>query len=157
MSGTDPSRRETLAGLAALAALPTVGCVGECGGRTGAQTEGPYYPGEPEERADVTEGLAGVPLQVTLLVLTSGGCTPVADAEVDLWSADAAGDYSGYDDFGTGPQRRRRLLRGGHPVGGVRRRGHRAGRHGRARGLRAYSAVPGSPISRRARVALYAT
>ncbi|MBT8495811.1 MAG: twin-arginine translocation pathway signal protein, partial [Deltaproteobacteria bacterium] len=34
-------------------------------------------------------------------VTASGECTPIAGAEVDFWSADSSGDYSGYSEFGT--------------------------------------------------------
>ncbi|MEE2828698.1 MAG: hypothetical protein VX498_05895, partial [Myxococcota bacterium] len=69
---------------------------------TGHQTEGPYYPGEPAELLDITGGRGGVPLQVELLVVdVQADCAPIPGAEVDLWHADASGDYSGYADFNT--------------------------------------------------------
>lgn len=70
--------------------------------QTGYQTEGPYYPGEPAELLDITGGRGGVPLQVELLVVdVNADCAPIGGAEVDLWHADASGDYSGYADFNT--------------------------------------------------------
>lgn len=69
---------------------------------TGYQTEGPYYPGEPPVRVDITGGRTGVPLTLDLQVVdVNADCAPIAGAEVDVWSADAGGNYSGYDDFGT--------------------------------------------------------
>lgn len=69
---------------------------------TGHQTEGPYYPGEPAELLDITGGRGGVPLQVELVVAdVQADCAPIPGAEVDLWHADASGDYSGYEDFNT--------------------------------------------------------
>ena len=70
--------------------------------QTGHQTEGPYYPGEPGNLLDITGGRGGVPLQVELLVVdVQADCAPIAGAEVDLWHADASGNYSGYEDFNT--------------------------------------------------------
>ena len=33
--------------------------------------------------------------------MEAGSCDPIAGAEVDVWTADASGDYSGYIDFDT--------------------------------------------------------
>jgi len=69
---------------------------------TGHQTEGPYYPGEPDAIVDITDGRSGLPLQVELRVVdVANDCASVEGAEVDLWHADASGDYSGYEDFDT--------------------------------------------------------
>ncbi len=67
---------------------------------TGAQTAGPFYPGEPEDRTDISEGIVGVQMEVDIQVVNSA-CEPLAGAEVDLWGADKDGRYSGYQDFGT--------------------------------------------------------
>jgi len=119
-----PSRRATLISLSVTTAgVAIVGCIGSRESRdappasdddddttaasidceqTGYQTEGPYYPGEPVELLDITGGRGGVPLQVELLVVdVQADCAPIAGAEVDLWHADASGDYSGYEDFNT--------------------------------------------------------
>ncbi len=69
---------------------------------TPSQTEGPYFVDElllrSDLRGDPSTGLvsAGVPLALTLRILSAGGsrCVPVADALVDLWHCDAAGLYS---------------------------------------------------------------
>lgn len=116
MPPDDLTRRQTLALLGAAA---LVGCsedpppdttprdtdgdgtVDDCATPTGAQTEGPFYPGEPAVRVDITEGLPGVSLDVDLTVVSRETCEPVVGAEVDLWGADASGAYSGYADFGT--------------------------------------------------------
>ena len=69
---------------------------------TGSQVEGPYYPGEPPELLDISGDRVGVPLQVEFQVVDlKTNCTPLSGAEVDLWHADASGDYSGYAAFGT--------------------------------------------------------
>lgn len=105
---SDPSRRHTLTllGASALVGCKTTRTVVDplanaCESPTGSQTEGPYYPGEPEVQADITEGRTGIAMELALTIVTRDGCTPVAGAEVDIWCADAAGDYSGYEDFGT--------------------------------------------------------
>jgi len=63
-------------------------------------TEGPYYPEEPPVRADISEGIAGVTLDVDLQIVDSA-CAPLQGAEVDLWCADKDGRYSATEDFGT--------------------------------------------------------
>jgi protocatechuate 3,4-dioxygenase beta subunit len=67
---------------------------------TGAQTAGPFYPGEPEERTDISEGIVGVRMDVDIQVVDSA-CEPLVGAEVDLWGADKDGRYSGYETFET--------------------------------------------------------
>lgn len=74
---------------------------GVCLDRTGPQTEGPFYPGEPEVRMDIRGGVDGVVVTLDLQVVAQGTCAPVVGAEVDVWGADADGDYSGYATFDT--------------------------------------------------------
>ena len=62
---------------------------------TAQSTEGPYYFDPKLMRADITEGLPGVPLEVRFVVLDQAG-TPWPGARVDIWHCDAAGHYSGY-------------------------------------------------------------
>ncbi len=63
---------------------------------TPEQTEGPYHiPGEPLRR-NVTEGRPGTPLQLRLKVLDSRTCKPIKRATVEIWHADAGGEYSGF-------------------------------------------------------------
>jgi protocatechuate 3,4-dioxygenase beta subunit len=65
---------------------------------TPAQTEGPYYKaGPPRRRSFATARTKGRRLILTGRV-RSTNCTPVANARVDFWQADAAGSYdnSGY-------------------------------------------------------------
>ena len=59
-------------------------------------TEGPYYIDEGLVRSDITEGKAGLPLQLNLAVQTATTCKPIANATVELWHCDADGVYSGY-------------------------------------------------------------
>lgn len=81
--------------------LDTGGVEDVCVDRTGAQTAGPFYPGEPQVRMDVRGGVDGVVIELDLQVVEQGTCAPIQGAEVDLWGADADGDYSGYARFGT--------------------------------------------------------
>ncbi len=65
-----------------------------CSGKPIAQlTEGPYYKPNTPEKADLTEeGIPGEKLVLTGYVLDTD-CKPVADAWLDFWQADGAGDY----------------------------------------------------------------
>jgi protocatechuate 3,4-dioxygenase beta subunit len=65
---------------------------------TPRQTEGPYFtPNSPRRTSLLESGMAGTRLIVTGMVLTRG-CRPVANALVDFWQCDDAGNYdnSGY-------------------------------------------------------------
>ncbi|MET9323640.1 intradiol ring-cleavage dioxygenase [Streptomyces sp. NPDC003038] len=56
---------------------------------------GPYYLDLDRVRSDITEDRQGVPFRLDLtIVRTSQGCRPLEGAAVDVWQADAAGDYS---------------------------------------------------------------
>jgi protocatechuate 3,4-dioxygenase beta subunit len=59
--------------------------------------EGPFYFDSRLVRADITEGKPGMPLELTMRIVTAGDCAPITDARADLWQADALGLYSGYD------------------------------------------------------------
>jgi protocatechuate 3,4-dioxygenase beta subunit len=71
-------------------------------------TEGPYFVDEQLDRSDIREDpsdgsvVEGVPLELVLRVsqINSAGCTPLADAQVDVWHCDALGVYSGVSDPG---------------------------------------------------------
>lgn len=60
------------------------------------QMEGPYYFDPQMVRSDITEGRPGAPVDLILRVIEHGPCTPIANARVDVWHADAGGVYSGY-------------------------------------------------------------
>ncbi len=66
-----------------------------------AQSAGPHPTIEQLDRRDITEGYPGHPLRLGLRVV-DGGCQPVAGARVEIWHADASGDYSSYEDGGSG-------------------------------------------------------
>ncbi|MDR6973655.1 protocatechuate 3,4-dioxygenase beta subunit [Streptomyces sp. 3330] len=63
---------------------------------TKEMTEGPYYLDGQYVRADVTEGKAGIPLKLTLTVVDDDTCVPLSNALVEIWHADALGEYSGF-------------------------------------------------------------
>jgi protocatechuate 3,4-dioxygenase beta subunit len=60
-------------------------------------TEGPFYIDGEAVRRDVTEGKPGVPLTLELNVADSTTCSPIPDAAVEIWHADAGGNYSGFN------------------------------------------------------------
>ena len=62
--------------------------------------EGPFYFDPKLVRSDIAEGRPGAPLQISLRVIESGVCTPIVNARVDIWHADASGIYSGYEGQG---------------------------------------------------------
>lgn len=65
-------------------------------------TEGPYYLDDMIMREDVTEGKAGLPLALELLVLDATACTPIENAAVEIWHCDANGFYSGFTENNPG-------------------------------------------------------
>ena len=70
---------------------PTPECLD--GEATLRQTEGPFFKPSSPERAELIEpGMAGQPIELVGFVLTRA-CKGVPGALVDLWQADATGDY----------------------------------------------------------------
>jgi protocatechuate 3,4-dioxygenase beta subunit len=59
-------------------------------------TEGPYYIANHLLRRNITEGQAGLPLTLKLLIQNATTCKPIANANVEIWHANALGVYSGY-------------------------------------------------------------
>ena len=59
-------------------------------------TEGPYYIAGEKLRRDIREGHPGTLLTLHLTVLNVATCRPIKNAAVDIWHADAAGNYSGF-------------------------------------------------------------
>jgi len=66
-------------------------------------TEGPYYIAGEKVRRDIRDGHPGARLDLKLTVLNAKSCAPIRNAAVDIWHADAAGNYSG---FGAGASSR---------------------------------------------------
>lgn len=58
-------------------------------------TEGPFYVQKDLLRSNITEDRRGLPLKLEIMVI-DGECQPISDVWIDLWQADASGNYSGY-------------------------------------------------------------
>lgn len=69
------------------------------------QEEGPFYVDEGLLRSDVLDGQTGVPLLLSIKVLRAVKCEPVANAAVEIWSANSLGKYSDKAQEGTVGQR----------------------------------------------------
>lgn len=65
------------------------------------QEEGPFYVDEGLLRSDVLDGQTGVPLLLSIKVLRAANCEPVANAAVEIWSANSLGKYSDKVEEGT--------------------------------------------------------
>jgi protocatechuate 3,4-dioxygenase beta subunit len=70
-----------------------------------SETRGPYpldlSSNSSMFRQNVTEGMAGTPLNLTLnLVNVNDGCKPIIGARVDIWHCDKDGYYSGFSNQG---------------------------------------------------------
>ena len=110
----DLTRRQLMAASAAAGAYVLLGCGSDDKSTTSAstattststervdcqlapeQTEGPYYIDNNLIRRDITEGKAGVPLDLRLKVLNASSCEPIQNATVEVWHCDALGNYSG--------------------------------------------------------------
>jgi protocatechuate 3,4-dioxygenase beta subunit len=64
---------------------------------TPSQTEGPFYFDPKLLRSDIREGKPGAPLLLRVQVVGAEDCAAFANARVDIWHCDSAGQYSGYD------------------------------------------------------------
>jgi protocatechuate 3,4-dioxygenase beta subunit len=58
------------------------------------QEEGPFYIDEGWARMDIRDGMIGVPLALTILIIDAATCLPLAGAAIDLWHAGPRGAYS---------------------------------------------------------------
>ncbi len=75
---------------------------------TPSETAGPFPSLTDLIRSDIREGRSGTPVTLTISVVeTSNSCSPVANANVEIWQCDAAGNYSQY-----GTQTAQTYLRG---------------------------------------------
>jgi len=61
-----------------------------------SQTLGPCYAQSPMMRQDISDGLGGLPVRVSFLVVRKDGCTPIPNASVDIWHSGSQGIYSAY-------------------------------------------------------------
>ncbi len=64
-------------------------------------TEGPYYLDLRKIRSNITEGKAGLRLDLRIRVVNAATCKPIEDVAVDIWHCDALGKYSGIASEGT--------------------------------------------------------
>jgi protocatechuate 3,4-dioxygenase beta subunit len=89
---------------------------------TPEETEGPFYFDVDSIRSDVREEKTGVNLRLGVRVRGASSCTPLSNSMVEIWHADAEGDYSGFDSGsgggppgggGSGPATNTTYLRGG--------------------------------------------
>ncbi len=64
-------------------------------------TEGPYYLDLRRIRQNITEGKAGLRLDLRVRVVDASTCKPIENVAVDVWHCDAAGKYSGIGSEGT--------------------------------------------------------
>ena len=106
------TRRQALVAAGALAAgagLVGSRLLGTANGATSSSqcvlspelTEGPYYIDENLIRRDITEAKEGLALQLRLTVEDASTCKPIHRATVEVWHADATGNYSGFDGAAT--------------------------------------------------------
>ena len=65
------------------------------------KTAGPFPLTQQFDRRDITEAYPGHPLRLGLRVIDEA-CDPVPGAAVEVWHADATGDYSAFTDNGGG-------------------------------------------------------
>lgn len=61
-----------------------------------SQTVGPCYADDPMMRADISDGLDGLPVRLSFMVVGADGCTPIPNATVDIWHSGSQGIYSAY-------------------------------------------------------------
>ncbi len=61
-------------------------------------TEGPFYFDVDSIRSDIREDRQGVTLRLAIRVRDAESCEPIRSAVVDIWQADAEGQYSGFED-----------------------------------------------------------
>jgi protocatechuate 3,4-dioxygenase beta subunit len=116
-------RREAMAAMGAAGAATALGCgnsptsaSGTTSGTTATtacavtptETAGPFPSLTDMFRSDIREGKAGTLLTLTIRVVNANaGCSPVANANVEIWQVDAVGNYSQY-----GSQAGQTFLRG---------------------------------------------
>jgi len=61
---------------------------------TAEQEEGPFYVALDDVRNDIVLGQAGLPLDLTITIISSLTCKPLKHAAVDIWQCNAHGVYS---------------------------------------------------------------
>ncbi|MEL6986117.1 MAG: hypothetical protein AAFO29_27050, partial [Actinomycetota bacterium] len=66
-----------------------------------SQGAGPFPSLEQFDRRDITEGYPGHPFRLGIRVVDQA-CQPIPGARVEIWHTDVTGDYSSYEDAGSG-------------------------------------------------------
>jgi protocatechuate 3,4-dioxygenase beta subunit len=62
-----------------------------------SQTLGPCYAQmAPAMRQDISDGLTGLPMRLSFLLVRGSACTPVPDATIDIWHSGSNGIYSAF-------------------------------------------------------------
>lgn len=69
-------------------------------GPSESSAEGPFYIDQALDRVDISEGKPGLRVKLQLKVVEADTCTAVEGSRVDIWHADAAGCYSGFQGQG---------------------------------------------------------
>ncbi|KAG8786662.1 hypothetical protein FRC20_004790 [Serendipita sp. 405] len=59
-------------------------------------TEGPYYLNNDLIRQDIREGSGGILLELDIGIIDTSTCQPLPNALVEIWHANATGQYSGF-------------------------------------------------------------
>ncbi|ETS85556.1 hypothetical protein PFICI_03581 [Pestalotiopsis fici W106-1] len=59
-------------------------------------TQGPYFVSGEMVRSDITEDEPGVPLYLDIQLISTRDCEPIEGVALDIWHANATGEYSGY-------------------------------------------------------------
>ena len=100
------SRREVLAAAGAAGLAVAFGLRGVLAPRDAAAascvlqrevTEGPYYLDLDLVRRNIKGGRKGTPLTLKFQVVDATTCKPIRNAAVEIWHADAGGEYSGVE------------------------------------------------------------
>lgn len=68
---------------------------------TASAAAGPFPSASPLDRREIHENYPGHPLRLGIRVVDQS-CQPIPDAKIDIWHTDASGDYSEYEDDGSG-------------------------------------------------------
>jgi hypothetical protein len=100
LAGTDPSEDAPAGSDPAPLTASLFDALAVCA-LTPSAAEGPFPSIEQLDRADITEGYPGHPLRLGLRVVDQA-CRPIPDSRVEIWHTDATGDYSSYQDNGSG-------------------------------------------------------
>ena len=99
---SQPTGSETTTAAATIAALTVADFEGlsTCTSTPSAGA-GPFPNLDKLDRRDIGEGYPGHPLRIGFRIVDEQ-CAAIADARVEIWHCDASGDYSSYEDRGSG-------------------------------------------------------